>query len=75
MHDPATGRRPVETTGLNAVAIAQRIPVIDPGFRIEKEVGHRREAGMGMRLEGCLTHPGMIDTQKGVDRFGHLATP
>jgi hypothetical protein len=30
---------------------------------------------VGVRLEGWLTDPGMIDAEKRVDRFGHLATP
>jgi hypothetical protein len=41
MHDSATGSRPVETAWLNVVTVPQRIPVINPGFRVEKQVGHR----------------------------------
>ncbi|MNL39921.1 hypothetical protein D3C87_1622310 [compost metagenome] len=72
VHHPFTRRRPVQPTGSNQVAVAQRVAVINPGFGIKKQIGHSRETGMRVWWKSWPADPGMIDSKERVDRLGEL---
>jgi hypothetical protein len=62
----------MQPTGLNQVAVTQRVPVFNSGLGIKKQIGHSRETGMRVWWKSWPADPGMIDSKEGVDRLGEL---